>query len=225
MSKQIGVLILTDNVGELRGIINRLEEVYNDITVLNVPGSAGNVPGATATPDVVDVPGVPGMGTTQADPSVVDINGMPWDARIHSSAVNPDGSHKTTGKGVWQKRRGTDEETLKRVEAELMATAAGEGALPSGPDDQDTVQPGVPSGPSVPGVPSKPVLPVPADISTSTLQDCINIAQVFAEIHGVDAMQHHLSEWKMNAIEDLQQSPNLYPAYVQYMVEQDASAS
>lgn len=43
-----------------------------------------------------------------------DKNGMPWDARIHSS------NHQLTAKGVWQRRRGVTDEYVAEVEKELM---------------------------------------------------------------------------------------------------------
>lgn len=43
-----------------------------------------------------------------------DKNGLPWDARIHSS------NHKLTDKGVWQRRRGITDMEFERVRNELL---------------------------------------------------------------------------------------------------------
>lgn len=46
-----------------------------------------------------------------------DKNGLPWDARIHSS------NHKLTDKGVWQRRRGITDMEFERVRNELLGLA------------------------------------------------------------------------------------------------------
>lgn len=59
------------------------------------------------------------------NPANVDKNGLPWDARIHSDPA------KQTDKGVWRKKRGVDDATVAKVEAELrsiMAIPNGNGA-------------------------------------------------------------------------------------------------
>ena len=43
-----------------------------------------------------------------------DKDGLPWDARIHSS------NHQITAKGVWQRRRGISDEEYNRVKNELL---------------------------------------------------------------------------------------------------------
>lgn len=165
---------------------------------------AGNiVAGATVTPGVVDAPVV-----TEVE---CDINGMPWDERIHSSAVEADGvSHKKTTKQVWQKKRGVTAELIKQVETELMSTLAGEAAIPSQPGDipPGTAGAGVGVPPGVggvvpPGIPPVVMLPMPADINQATHQDCANIVQVFAQLHGLDITAAHLSQWGMTDISQL----------------------
>ena len=47
-----------------------------------------------------------------------DKNGLPWDARIHSS------NHKLTDKGVWQRRRGITDIEFERVKNELLGVQA-----------------------------------------------------------------------------------------------------
>lgn len=46
-----------------------------------------------------------------------DKNGLPWDARIHSS------NHKLTDKGVWQRRKGITDMEFERVRNELLGLA------------------------------------------------------------------------------------------------------
>ena len=47
-----------------------------------------------------------------------DKNGLPWDARIHSS------NHKLTDKGVWQRRRGVTDIEFERIRNELLGVKA-----------------------------------------------------------------------------------------------------
>ena len=48
------------------------------------------------------------------DPIVADKDGLPWDARIHSS------NHQMTAKGIWQRRRGVSDEEFNAVKNELL---------------------------------------------------------------------------------------------------------
>ncbi len=180
-------------------------------------------PGTTVTPVVG---GAQGVTVSQPVPAAespdLDVNGMPWDARIHSGATDEQGNHKKTGKSVWQKRKGVPPADFKRIESEIMASIAGGAAIPSTGDERtDTSsQVGLPEG-AVIRPPSVLVLPIPADINSSTYQDCVNITQVFAEIHGIDAMQYHLNAWGMSELSQL--PPASYAQYVQYMVDQDVA--
>lgn len=75
------------------------------------------------TSDIVltDEPIVPVEGDFE-EPAVYepayDKNGLPWDARIHSS------NHKLTDKGVWQRRRGITDIEFERVKNELLGVQA-----------------------------------------------------------------------------------------------------
>lgn len=227
MAKQIGIIILTDTVEELRGMLNRFEDVFNDITVDGVPVKPV---AATVTPAAAGAPAVPAIVTTPATTTECDRNGMPWDERIHSGAVNDDGSHKKTGKGVWQKRRSITPQLIAQVEAEIMATPAGDAALPSSTADLAS-PPGTVGIPNITDLPVAPppvinatpvlVLPVPADLTQATMQDCINITQVYAQINGADEMQKILQACSINSINQLK--PEHYEQYINYVVQQHDS--
>lgn len=58
----------------------------------------------------------PGMKTTLE----IDIDGVPWDARIHSDAAEP-----KTQAGRWKKKRGVDTEEYDRITRELQLLASG----------------------------------------------------------------------------------------------------
>jgi hypothetical protein len=108
--------------------------------VLNLPGATGpavlGVPAVTnMAPAQTTLPAgiaAPVLGVTNAAPSssipaqnavgantvvsaVVDSQGLPWDARIHSS------SKKTKGDGTWKLARGLPEGLAQQVTAELLA--------------------------------------------------------------------------------------------------------
>lgn len=48
------------------------------------------------------------------DPIIADVDGLQWDARIHSS------NHKINSDGRWQRRRGISDEEFNRVKNELL---------------------------------------------------------------------------------------------------------
>lgn len=50
-------------------------------------------------------------------PPTADVNGYPWDARIHSSAKS------FTSKGIWKYKRGVTPDIIEKVEAELKSTS------------------------------------------------------------------------------------------------------
>lgn len=67
----------------------------------------------------------------------LDSLGVPWDARIHSSAMDEAGQRKKTAKGVWNKRKGVSDLEYTTVTNELlnmMAASVGTvaTALPAG---------------------------------------------------------------------------------------------
>lgn len=78
-----------------------------------VPPSAASVPAPPST-----APEVPAAPTTSAPSGELDVNGLPWDERIHASSKtrNADGS--------WRQRRNLSPVTLETVTAELRARAA-----------------------------------------------------------------------------------------------------
>ena len=49
----------------------------------------------------------------------IDVDGVPWDARIHSDAAEP-----KTQAGRWKKKRGVDAEEYDRITRELQLLAA-----------------------------------------------------------------------------------------------------
>lgn len=62
---------------------------------------------------VESLPPTPPIPTTFATPSGLDVKGLPWDERIHSS------NRKINADGTWRYRKNVPDETKRDVEAEL----------------------------------------------------------------------------------------------------------
>jgi len=85
-------------------------------TTLVEPEAGHNANGAALVYGSANEP-----GSTQAAAAghvQLDNNGLPWDARIHSS------NKEMTAKGIWVKRRGVDDSVFNSVAAQLRATIA-----------------------------------------------------------------------------------------------------
>lgn len=88
-----------------------------------MPPTVALVPAPPST-----APEVPAAPTTSAPSGELDVNGLPWDERIHASSKtrNADGS--------WRQRRNLSPVTLETVTAELRARAANPGNAALGDD-------------------------------------------------------------------------------------------
>jgi len=119
------------------------------------PLSSGPAPSALGA----SAPAPTTAASAQAVPAtsggaVLDAVGVPWDARIHSSAVDEaTGLHKKTAKGVWIKRKGVYDLTYTTVTNELLNLMA------SKPQVAATLQPAVAQGNPV-HVPHQVAVPV-----------------------------------------------------------------
>lgn len=112
------------------------------------------------------VPPAPVVSAPPAPPPIVpippkvDSTGMPWDARIHS------GNGAMTEAGIWRKKRGVTDQTIKEVEFELRQLMLLPPAEPSAaPVLPTTTVPSqaVVTAPSVPVPPPPPAPPVQTD--------------------------------------------------------------
>lgn len=150
----------------------------------------------------------------------LDINGLPWDERIHSS------NRKKNKDGSWQKRRGVDEEVVKEVAGELMAETAPEMPVTQEVQVETPVEPVAQAvnleewkQPEIPAMPVQqpetPAIPVtqPAPVASTTPKDFNSlIARIQAAIQsgeGVQYLQKVVTELNiafttnMNAITDI----------------------
>ena len=103
-------VLTTENTAPIGMVSNRdtgyiSEQVVDPVTAtIEAAAEAGLIP----QPTVDGTEGVPNVVTE------IDKDGLPWDARIHSS------NGKKTAKGYWQRRRGLDELTFITVKNELL---------------------------------------------------------------------------------------------------------
>ena len=102
-------------------ILNALNsEVATDAPTFNVPELVesqvltGDVPTVEAEQIAEQLP--PAMKATLE----IDVDGVPWDARIHSDAVEP-----KTQAGRWKKKRGVDADEYATITRELQLLASG----------------------------------------------------------------------------------------------------
>lgn len=92
------------------------------LTVSDLPANPGNAHDAPGASDQSQIPPPPPLtgataqtDNTGSDNSDLDVNGLPWDARIHSSSKNKNQD------GTWRYTRGGDPVVRAQVEAELRA--------------------------------------------------------------------------------------------------------
>lgn len=85
---------------ELLAVAKVLNNVNDEII------TPSNAPVVVTTEEVIEEP--------TGDTMDFDKEGLPWDERIHSS------NHKLTAQGVWQRRRGVNDEVYNTVKAELL---------------------------------------------------------------------------------------------------------
>jgi DNA-binding transcriptional LysR family regulator len=130
-----------------------------------------------------------------------DSRGIPYDARIHSSPPN------LTDKNVWRKKRGVDELTVNRIEAELTGAMSAPPAVPVPP------VPVAPAAPVAPVAPAAPVAPVAEDFPALMAR----LGPYFvADMAGTTAkLTAALTPLGITAFPMLAARPDLMPAAVQ----------
>lgn len=143
----------------------------------------------------------------------VDVDGLPWDARIHASSKDGPGKNAD---GRWRQRRGLNDPALKaRVEAELrQAMAAG---IPAAPIPQPPVtQP--------PAPPLPPVVAAPAQTENfATIMVKVSQAKTAGKLTDETYLQI-LQQFQLSAPGQLLTRPDLIP-HVGTMVDQVIAAA
>ena len=172
--------------------------------------TAGNAQGGST--------GTVGPAAAGATAVLSDLNGMPYDVRIHTAALGDDGTPNKTTKGVWTKKRGVSKEEIKRVEKELMAGASGQAAIPSTASDLKTNGVAIPptNGVAPPPANAAPELLIPAIASAPTPIEIQLLVKSFSDIHGALATSGKLSLWNMQSIDQLPAA--MYAQFSDFMI-------
>lgn len=143
------------------------------ITYPNPPAAAAPVaPPAPAAPTPPTAPSAPttsnagGSSTLAATNVLVDKAGVPWDARIHSSArtINE-------GDGLWKKRKGVSPQLVAQVTSELLSAKT--------PFVQPQAAPVAVAAPAAPAAPTPAVAPAAPGVP-GTAKEAITQANALA---------------------------------------------
>lgn len=201
-----------------------------------VPSTAAVVPLPTApaaptpglpTPPPAAVPSAPSPAVTAAAPTApaaptspaggveLDIDGLPWDNRIHASGEG--GKRPKNADGRWRKKRGVNDEALvKRVENELRAAMVAPGAAVTAPPSSasSAVVPTPPpaAAPTAPSAPPTPPAPpaAPAADTFATLMARLGPPMAQGKIT-MEAVCGLLAPFGLTAPAQLAARPDLVP--------------
>lgn len=141
----------------------------------------------------------------------IDVDGVPWDARIHSDAAEPQ-----TQAGRWKKKRGVDTEEYDRITRELQLLASGkvgtdELPIPTLPTVQPELvevatlnTPPAPEGVTVPTTHVDLMKWVATQLATQKLTS-IDINEVIkaGNLNNLGELEHMGEEWIKWAFESL----------------------
>ena len=167
-------LVPAQTLAEAGADYMRLAESDHAGGVLIPAADLSNLPPPVAPTGAVPIPPAPPSGVVSATPPAPaaspadrDVNGLPWDGRIHASTRvrNADGS--------WRAKRAVHPETVRIVEAELRQNAAAPApgvSVPVPPPpaaSSDTPQPIAPAGTPADGTPPPPPTGTPATTGAS----------------------------------------------------------
>ena len=195
-----------------------LEEAAAALAPTPAPQSAAPAaPAPTSAPSAPAI--VPPAPTPSANPSPevagLDKNGLPWDARIHSSGKTQ------LQDGTWRKKGGVDAATVAAVEAELRAAlgAAPATAAPApAPAPAPTPAAPIPTPPPVAPAPTPtppPVAPAPAPTPAApAAPDVSSVYQKMTDLQSRDLLDENRMAWFLSqlGIENPVQLATLAPA-------------
>ena len=137
----------------------------------------------------------------------IDVDGVPWDARIHSDAAEPQ-----TQAGRWKKKRGVDAEEYDRITRELQLLASGkvgtdELPIPTLPTVQIKTEetPPVPEGVIIPTTHVDLMKWVATQLAAKSLETT-DITEVIkaGNLNNLGELEHMGEEWIKWAFESLQ---------------------
>lgn len=139
----------------------------------------------------------------------IDVDGVPWDARIHSDAAEP-----KTQAGRWKKKRGVDTEEYDRITRELQLLASGKvgtdelpiPTLPIKTEETPLVEvaPPAPEGVTIPTTHVDLMKWVATQLTTQKLTS-IDITEVIkaGNLNNLGELEHMGEEWIKWAYESL----------------------
>lgn len=113
------------------------------IEAVEVPLDVPAAPGASAPSAPPAVPAPPAPSTTSG--SELDVNGLPWDARIHA------GTKRKNADGSWTAKKGVDKAYAATVEQELREVPVTANPTPAPVIPTTTVAPAAPVQPAASG--------------------------------------------------------------------------
>jgi len=130
------------------GILERIEAKLDQLLAAQGSGQSVNLNSFTDTADVGTAPQGAAPSAAASVDSELDLAGMPWDARIHSS------SKEKVAAGTWKYKRGVEQNVKDSIENEYRAAGFGSAA----PQTGAAGVPGTGSAPAVAAtVPQAPV--------------------------------------------------------------------
>jgi hypothetical protein len=163
----------------------------------------------------VPVPPVPEVSKVPTPPVVgvpLDVNGLPWDGRIHASTKT------RTAKDAWTAKRGVDANLVKHVEAELRAILAAPGApaVAEVPAPPTTLDPAAAfgGGTPTPSVPLPPTEQAPAThmAEFARVMRLVSAKQAAGTLV-TEQVSHLCQQLGLTKSADLMTRPDLIPAF------------
>ncbi len=189
--------------------------------VTNMDGYPVPLPPSAVPVPPAPVAVVPPPPVSSGAAVALDAEGLPWDARIHSS------SRGRTAKDCWARRRNTPYETWEAVRAELRQVMAAPAAVPVAPVEtyvveQPVIDAATAFAPPVATVPvAVPVPPTPpAPVATApAMPDVTGVTDLLVRITGaqaagtvsVDQVQAAVTLCGLTSLRDLMNRPDLVP--------------
>lgn len=109
-----------DPLAQVIAAVTRAYEGAGNFSDFELGNAAINIAAHSASDTSQTAASAPAAATSNTVDGVeLDVNGVPWDARIHSDAAE-----RKTAKGEWKKRKGVDDLTRTTVHNELLAMMA-----------------------------------------------------------------------------------------------------
>jgi len=168
------------------------------------------IPAPTAPAEPASPPAVPAPPAAPISSGSVDKAGLPWDRRIHSDTKDP--ADRMAQTGYWKARRGVDDDTRAKVEAELRAVLG----APAAPAVAQASAP-------APAAPESFISAPPAPVAASS--DIVTFAEfgkwaagnIAAQKLTQVSVEEGIKSVGLTLVPQLHQRPDLIPPVVAYL--------